>query len=185
MSFFNDLAWIVTFSYLPIAVLPHIMTPSWKSNKCCSTDFVAFGFLLLIYMNPVDCRKILIWLSWDQIERTDDLRAAWDTCLKSSLLHVTGETAALWCFSWIQFIALCQTSKHHFRYWGGKIKNYLNHLPQAQLKSNTSSLCLCSLSFPCFHQELYSAPVISFSKVTGHTGGWAHMHTSFLMLFIS
>lgn len=147
MSFFNDLAWIVTFSYLPIAVLPHIMTPSWKSNKCCSTDFVAFGFLLLIYMNPVDCRKILIWLSWDQIERTDDLRAAWDTCLKSSLLHVTGETAALWCFSWIQFIALCQTSKHHFRYWGGKIKNYLNHLPQAQLKSNTSSLCLCSL-FP-------------------------------------
>lgn len=161
------------------------MTLSWKSNKCCSTDFVAFGFLLLIYMNPIDCRKILIWLSWDQIERTDDLRAAWDTCLKSLLLHVTGETAALWCFSWIQFIALCQTSKHHFRYWGGKIKNYLNHLPQAQLKSNTSSLCLCSLSFPCFHQELYSAPVISFSKVTGHTGGWAHMHTSFLMLFIS
>lgn len=100
--------------------------------------FVALGFLLLIYMKPVDCRKILIWLSWDQVERIEDSRTAWDTCLKSLLLHVTDETVVLWCFSWTQFIALCLTSNHQFRYWrgvGGQIKNHLNHLSQAQLKS--------------------------------------------------
>lgn len=148
------------------------MILSWKSNKCCSTDFVAFGFLLLIYMNPIDCRKILIWLSWDQIERTDDLRAAWDTCLKSLLLHVTGETAALWCFSWIQFIALCQTSNHHFRYWGEKIKNYLTIFLRLSLSLTpllSAFVVSVSLAFTKSCIQLLSFPLVRW-QVTQEVG---------------
>lgn len=41
---------------------------------------------MLIYMKPIDCRKILIQLLRDLVERIDDLSEACDTCLKSFCL---------------------------------------------------------------------------------------------------
>lgn len=154
------------------------MALSWKSQQMllhwfCST-----------WLSAVNLHET----NWLQ-ENTDLIvaRSGWeDWSFKGSLRYMS-KILTFACHKWNSCLVVfflnwvyCPLSNfnHHFRYWGGMIKNYLNHLPLAQLKSNTSSPCLCSLSFPCFHQDLYSAPAISFSKVTGHTGGWACMHTS-------
>lgn len=81
-------------------------------------------------------------------------------------------------FSLLPFVQLLITNSGIGRGEAGGGDKKSNCLSQAQLKSNPSSPCLCILSFPCFHQELYSVPAISFSKVAGHRGGWGHMHTS-------
>lgn len=156
--------------------------------SCCSTP--CYGIVLKVQHMLLHwfCST---WLSavnlhetnWLQ-ENTDliVMRSGWEDWWFKGSLRYMAEILTFACHRWNSYLVVfflnsvyCP-SNHHFRYWRGKIKIYLNHLPQAQLKSNTSSPCLCSLSFPCFHQELYSAPAISFIKLTGHTRGWAHAH---------
>lgn len=157
------------------------MILSWKSNRCCSTDFVVLGFLMLIYMKTINCRKMLIWLWWAVVERTDDLREAWDKCLKSLLLLTTGQTVDL-CFSWIWFLALWQASHHRFWYCGKNITKkvlqpLLKHLSSPSLGLNWSlapllpALAVC---FPCFHKPGSVAPVLPVRcPIPPRLGCWA------------
>jgi hypothetical protein len=57
------------------------------------------------------------------------------------------------------------------------IRNILHHNPQANLQVGFTSLSICSLSFPCFHQ----VPSLSIEEIASIVTAINYKHTYFSM----